>query len=107
MWKSTLPKTVARWIDANPHIVSDVSIEIDGYGDEQHQGLYSMWVYLKPGYINTRDEVHHMHEGTAKDVLEAKKWIKPCTCNSCWSAAIGPVTGNLDWDNSLITEALK
>ncbi len=84
MWTSRLPKTVCRWADKNPHIVSNIEVEEDERG-ARHHGPYSVWVYLKPGWINTLTDCHFIHEATAKYALEVADWIEPCSCDDCLS----------------------
>jgi hypothetical protein len=86
MRNSKLPVTVKRWIDANPDIVELVDIEDDEFGNP-NEGPWSMWIYFRPGWINTLTECHMIHEPTAKCVLEQVSMIKPCDCDDCETEA--------------------
>jgi hypothetical protein len=87
MFRPTLPKTVERWIKKNPHIVGEVEIDDDdGFCDGDREGDYSMWIYFRPGWINTMHETHHIHEPLAHQVLDlAKHFVKKCECDECLS----------------------
>ena len=80
MHSSKLPVTVQRWADANPHIVQSIHTEIDEFQPEY--GNWSIWCYLKPGWI-WDGEVHSVHESRAGDFLQAVKSIERCECDSC------------------------
>jgi len=70
-----IPKTVQAWLDSNKSIIDSYHTEDDGYG-EDHQGDFSIWCYLKKGYINTLKQTHIIHAATAKQFLEEAKYIK-------------------------------
>jgi hypothetical protein len=57
------------------HLIETISNERDS-GD-------GIWVYLKPGWI--ADEVHHVHEDTVRECLEALKEVRRCNCEECQS----------------------
>jgi len=80
MRNSTMPKTVHRWCDANPDKAQEVFVEYDEWGG--FESPFSIWCYLSPGWIN--EEVHHIHEPTAKEFLEkAKYFVRKCECKEC------------------------
>jgi len=80
MRNSKLPVTVQRWADANPDMVFMIHTEDDGFSE---YGDWSIWCYFTPGWINTLDEVHMIHEARACDFFERVKFIKPCDCPGC------------------------
>lgn len=79
MHSNKLPKQVQKWVDKHPDMVESIHVELDEFMPEK--GPYSIWCYLKAGYIC--EEVHQIHEATAKDFMEQTKKIKVCRCEDC------------------------
>ena len=79
MHNQNIPKTVSRWAAKNQTKVENLWVEHDEF--EPEKGNYSLWCTLKPGFVV--NEVHQIHESTAKDFLESASEISPCECNEC------------------------
>ena len=79
MYSQKIPKTVARWAEKNKAIVEKLWVAYDDF--EPTKGSYSLWCYLKPGFVV--NEVHQLHEATAKDFLESASEISSCDCDDC------------------------
>jgi len=67
MRNSTIPKTLQKWIDANPEKVEDTYMENDGYGDESHP--YSFWLHLTDEYFCPAMECRTIHEVTVREAM--------------------------------------
>ena len=79
MHTDQIPLTVQDWVRRNADKVETIHVELDDLSPEH--GPYSIWCYLKPGWICK--EVHQVHEGTAKAFLEIATFIEPCSCSEC------------------------
>jgi len=81
MRTNKMPKTVQRWIDKHQNIIEEV--EVDDENFEPETGIYSIWVHLNKGWINSLTDCHSIHEPTAKSFLESASFIKKCECADC------------------------
>ena len=99
-FSSKRSKTILNWIAKHPDLVEFSGgddykttdgksgpvywVEADEWGSVDGLGPYSHWLYLKPGWAaNGNYGLHHIHEPTAKEVLEQLKWIEKCDCEEC------------------------
>ena len=72
MKKPNMPKTVQQWADRNKEKVEKLFLEQDGAFDG---GDWSIWCYLKTGWVCADMECGTIHEPTAKDFLDKTKSI--------------------------------
>lgn len=79
MHNQNIPKTVSKWAERNTEKVEELWVEYDEF--EPEKGSYSLWCTLKPGFIV--NEVHQIHEATAKDFLATASEISTCECKDC------------------------
>ena len=81
-----LPKSIQALRAKHPDKIDDAFTERD-YGGDNISG-WSIWVYLKRGWINTATETHSIHEDNVREVMKMWKMVKPCECNDCKSGFI-------------------
>jgi len=82
MRNSKIPKTIQRWLDANAWRIDDYHMEEDEFCGDPGQS-WSIWVYLKPGWINQSLEAHLIHESYVKDFMAHAAEVVPCQCDDC------------------------
>ena len=71
-----------KWLVANEYRVEEYDMELDEFsGDGGHD--WSIWVYLKPGWINEELEAHLIHEFYVKDFMIHAAAVQPCECDDC------------------------
>lgn len=82
MKSATLPKTIAKWAAQNADKVDFLKMERDCFG-EKHEGPWSAWLYLNPGFAAEVGGGHIIHEPTVNLFMEATQLIGPCDCVEC------------------------
>ena len=78
MRNSDLPKTIRKWIDANPEKIDEYYMERDEFDGDNN--AWSIWLYLKRPYWNKLDEIHMIHEARVVDFMERTRFIERCDC---------------------------
>mgnify|MGYP003628735851 CR=1 FL=1 len=82
MKNRTLPPTIAKWAAKNQNRIDEIEMEFDESGEE-HEGPWSAWCYLEPGYMCEIMGTHIIHESTVRMFMDATKHIIPCDCDDC------------------------
>lgn len=81
--QSKVPHKIQKWIDDNKDKVVDYWVEKDGYS-ENSNSPYSIWLYLKPGWISDGMMCHLIHEPTVELFFDMVNYgISPCNCEQC------------------------
>ena len=56
--------------------------EIEDYRIQGPEGD-GYWIHLKPGWINSADQIHMIHEDNIARCIEKFQYVKPCRCEEC------------------------
>lgn len=52
-----------------------------------NEGEDGYWLIFATGFRNTESGAHGIHERTARECIDALKYIKPCNCEDCVKGA--------------------
>ena len=70
MKSSAMPKTIAKWVEKNSHMIDEVFMEFEDGALPGHD--YHCWICLVDGWITTG---YHQHDFAVSTVEEFKRWI--------------------------------
>ena len=74
MHSNKIPKGLQKALERNADKIENYHMEQDGFGDV-HEGPWSIWIYLRPGYRSTLMDCGTIHEPTAKKAIEGFKYV--------------------------------
>ena len=74
MHSNNIPKGLKKALERHAEVVDSYHMEQDGFG-EGNEGPWSIWIYLKNGYIIPHKECGTSHAATAKKAIESFKYV--------------------------------
>ena len=74
MQSNKIPKGLKKALEHNAEKIESYHMEHDDFGNV-HEGPWSIWIYLKNGYISTLMDCGTIHEPTAKKAIEGFKYV--------------------------------